>query len=178
MPSDGLPVFVEQTWGVIRTQKELNLPGQREMVANFRCNEMKEEAMQKVKERLVSLEARCVEALIENFGASCSELMDEAMDHYSQSAKQYNQEVSNKIKGELEEQLISQLYQCFDSQLKLHRQRTFKVVESDVRKLEKKPLEEVADHCSRILEKLIQENMKRFEQKSSNLVLENTDWGG
>lgn len=27
VPIDGLPVFVEQTWGVIRSQKELNLPG-------------------------------------------------------------------------------------------------------------------------------------------------------
>ena len=27
VPIDGLPVFVDQTWGVIREQKELNLPG-------------------------------------------------------------------------------------------------------------------------------------------------------
>lgn len=42
-------MFVDQTWGVIRDQKELNLPDQREMVANYRCNEIKDEAMQKVK---------------------------------------------------------------------------------------------------------------------------------
>ena len=104
--------------------------------------------------------------------------MTDACGQYRESAKQYNKDVFEKIEKDLEEYLLSELYQCFDSQLKLHRQRTFKVVESDVRKLEKKPLEEVADHCSRILEKLIQENMKRFEQKSSNLVLENTDWEG
>ncbi len=49
VPIDGMPVFVEQTWGVIRSQKELNLPGQREMVANYRCNELKDEAISKVK---------------------------------------------------------------------------------------------------------------------------------
>mmetsp|Transcript_33525 Transcript_33525/g.44176 ORF Transcript_33525/g.44176 Transcript_33525/m.44176 type:complete len:104 (-) Transcript_33525:1478-1789(-) len=64
VPADGLPVFVDQTWGVIRTQKELNLPGQREMVANFRCNEMKEEALAKIKARLETLEQQCSSALI------------------------------------------------------------------------------------------------------------------
>jgi hypothetical protein len=45
VPLDGLSIFYEQTWEVIRSQKELNLPDQREMVANFRCNEIKQEAI-------------------------------------------------------------------------------------------------------------------------------------
>lgn len=48
VPIDGLCVFLEQTWAVIRSQKELNLPDQREMVANYRCNEIKQEAIDKV----------------------------------------------------------------------------------------------------------------------------------
>ena len=55
---DGMPVFVEQTWGVIRSQKELNLPGQREMVANYRCNELKDEAIAKVKKIYRSFKSR------------------------------------------------------------------------------------------------------------------------
>jgi hypothetical protein len=38
-------VFLEKTWSVIREDKELNLPDQREMVANYRCNEIKQEAL-------------------------------------------------------------------------------------------------------------------------------------
>jgi len=45
IPIDGLSVFIDQTWEVIRNQKELNLPDQREMVANYRCNEIKDEAI-------------------------------------------------------------------------------------------------------------------------------------
>jgi len=45
IPMDGFPYFVEDTWGVIRENKELNLPGQKQMVATFRCNEIKGEAM-------------------------------------------------------------------------------------------------------------------------------------
>ena len=42
------------------------------------------------------------------------------------------------------------------------RQHTFEMVGGEIKKLQNKPLEEVADHCDRILEKLITENMKRF----------------
>ena len=41
VPMDGLSIFLEKTWEVIKNQKELNLPDQREMVANYRCNDIK-----------------------------------------------------------------------------------------------------------------------------------------
>jgi len=44
VPMDGMPIFIEKSWSIIRSQKELNLPDQRDMVANYRCNEIKEEA--------------------------------------------------------------------------------------------------------------------------------------
>ena len=48
VPMDGLPLFIDKTWEKIRSQKELNLPDQRIMVAMLRCNELKEEALLKV----------------------------------------------------------------------------------------------------------------------------------
>jgi len=41
---DGLAIFIDNTWDKIKDQKELNLPDQRIMVANLRCNELKDEA--------------------------------------------------------------------------------------------------------------------------------------
>ena len=65
MPLDGMPFFVERTWGVIREQKELNLPGQREMVANYRCGEIKDEAFLKVKQEIETLTAKSDVAIVE-----------------------------------------------------------------------------------------------------------------
>jgi Root hair defective 3 GTP-binding protein (RHD3) len=45
---DGLALFIDKTWEKIKSQKELNLPDQRIMVASLRCNELKEEALQLV----------------------------------------------------------------------------------------------------------------------------------
>lgn len=39
---------MKNTWQTIKEQKELNLPDQREIVATYRCNEIKDEALKKV----------------------------------------------------------------------------------------------------------------------------------
>ena len=41
IPMDGYAVFLEQTWNTVKTNKELNLPDQRRMVAQYRCSEIK-----------------------------------------------------------------------------------------------------------------------------------------
>lgn len=59
IPMDGLAVYVAQTWEQIRNNKELNLPNQREMVANFRCSELKDEALENVKDIVDQLKRDC-----------------------------------------------------------------------------------------------------------------------
>ena len=41
--------------------------------------------------------------------------MNEACTFYKEVAKQYNKEVFAKVYKELQEQLLTQLYHCFDS---------------------------------------------------------------
>ena len=67
IPIDGLPIFIERSWAIIRNQKELNLPDQRDMVANYRCNEIKEEAEKLVGPKLQSLFRDSSLAEIPNF---------------------------------------------------------------------------------------------------------------
>ena len=68
LPIDGIPIFVEQSWESIRSQKELNLPDQREMVANYRCNEIKEETIKFISEDIQKLEVECAAGVVPQFG--------------------------------------------------------------------------------------------------------------
>jgi len=45
------------------------------MVANFRCNEMKEEAMDVVKKQLEQLKSQSDRQIIEQFGEDCNSIM-------------------------------------------------------------------------------------------------------
>jgi len=56
VPIDGLSIFIDSTWDVIKNNKELNLPDQREMVAQYRCTEVKVEALQQVENDIADLE--------------------------------------------------------------------------------------------------------------------------
>lgn len=67
VPIDGLSIFIDSTWDVIKNQKELNLPDQREMVAQYRCTEVKDEALLKVKDQIAQLEKKSARSIIPDF---------------------------------------------------------------------------------------------------------------
>lgn len=64
---DGLPLFIENTWEKIRTQKELNLPDQRIMVANLRCSELRDEALDLVIPLITDLSEEALRGQVDNF---------------------------------------------------------------------------------------------------------------
>lgn len=77
MPIDGLPVYIDKTWDMIRNDKELNIPGQIEMVAHYRCNEVKEEAMTKVKPQIQELVALSSKQKVSQFNDNCNAILEE-----------------------------------------------------------------------------------------------------
>lgn len=87
---DGLAIFIDKTWEKIRTQKELNLPDQRVMVANLRCNELKEEAIEKVRNEVQNLTLEANEKRLKNFSERCRSILKVAISHYEEFAHQYD----------------------------------------------------------------------------------------
>jgi len=84
IPMDGLALYMKNTWDKIRDQKELNLPDQRIMVANLRCGELKEEALQGVEEEVERLRRDSEKTLIEGFNARCTQVIKKAVTHFDE----------------------------------------------------------------------------------------------
>ena len=101
LPIDGMPIFVDQAWESIRNQKELNLPDQRAMVANYRCNEIKEEAIKSIANDIQKLEAACAAGVVPEFGSKCTGILKKATDYFSDVSKQYTKDVREKVLQEL-----------------------------------------------------------------------------
>ena len=55
VPIESLAFYALQVFKTIRDQKELNLPDQRRIVAEYRCNEIKLEVIQDNKDELENL---------------------------------------------------------------------------------------------------------------------------
>lgn len=103
MPLDGLSFFIERTWDDIKNQKELNLPDQREMVANFRCNEVKDEALALTLEEDQKLKSQSDKELIADFKDRCNKILRLAVSHYDEGANHYETKVYKKFQKELTE---------------------------------------------------------------------------
>lgn len=88
------------------------------MVANYRCNELKEEALQAVSQQVDSLEKTCMQSVCADFKDQCQAILKSAVGTYTETARQYDRNVFKKIQKELADQLLQNMYRCFDSQMK------------------------------------------------------------
>ena len=95
------------------------------MVANYRCNEIKEEATTQVLMDIDMLKKDSETRLVDNFEERCKKIIKEAVSHFDESASQYQKTVYEKVRKELAQGLFQHLFYCFDSQLKMLRQKFF-----------------------------------------------------
>ena len=109
VPIDGLSVFIENIWKCIRERKELNLPGEKQMVATYRCNEIKEEALEKIGEELKTLENLSVSGVIKDFEDRCRYVLKIAFDYYDESAIQYYKQTYEKTRLDLTSEIMKKL---------------------------------------------------------------------
>jgi hypothetical protein len=85
------------------------------MVANLRCNELKEEALEKVKAPIQGLKDSCLQKYQSNFKDACDNILEQAIIHYNTYAVSYDKTVYDKIKGDLIDAILSNLYKCFEA---------------------------------------------------------------
>lgn len=84
-------------------------------MANYRCNEIKEEASKLVEDKLQTLFSQSSEKEIADFKERVVSILSEAVNHYTSVARQYNPEVQVKIQLELVDQIKQHLYLSFDN---------------------------------------------------------------
>ena len=85
------------------------------MVANYRCNEIKQEALDKVAPLLLTLKMNANSNLVQDFKEQCSKIIKDSIDYYDNEAYQYQKEVFAKIREQIEVQIYKDLIICFDS---------------------------------------------------------------
>jgi len=171
-----VPIFVERSWSTIREQKELNLPDQREMVANYRCNEIKDESYRLVEEKITDLTRISAEKEVPGYKDKCQEVTSLALNHFSKQSRQYDREVSGKIQLELTEHIMSQLFFSFDAQMKVLKHRVLESFKTEIKKLEARELDEVANSIAKILEALKEAKIGSYKRHSDELLFDGSGW--
>ena len=123
IPADGLPHYLESIWEQVMTNKDLDLPTQQELLAQFRCDEIAQAAFgafaNSIKEFRKLIEGGSV---VESLGADMALHRTTALSKFDRDASRYHQDVYRRKRLDLLDKLNGALSPFFLGQLKnLHR---------------------------------------------------------
>ena len=118
VPIDGFYKYCLNIWTNILNNKDLNIPGQKEMLARFKCEEIKMASLALVESKINDLEMESASNVMPDFGSKASVILKEALDNYNPLAKNYLSYIYQDVRHSLEEELANKMYSAFSNQLK------------------------------------------------------------
>ncbi|PFH56915.1 hypothetical protein XA68_15769 [Ophiocordyceps unilateralis] len=124
IPADGLSVYAEGIWDQIVHNKDLDLPTQQELLAQFRCDEISRDVLVAFDLLVVPLEERQSEAtklgralVLADLGATGSKARFECVKAFEAQAGRYHKATFSRKKQELEAKVDTRLKALYQGQL-------------------------------------------------------------
>ncbi|KAK1761500.1 protein SEY1 [Echria macrotheca] len=124
IPADGLSVYAEGVWDQIVNNKDLDLPTQQELLAQFRCDEIAREVLVAFDTIIVPLEEQQAEAtrlgkatVLPDLGATGAGARERCMKAFETQASRYHKGVYTMKRGELEAKIDARLKTLYQGQL-------------------------------------------------------------
>ena len=118
VPIDGFYKYCLDIWTSILNNKDLNIPGQKEMLARFKCDEIKLMALNAVEEKINDLELASSTEVLNDFNERANSILKEVLDNYDPLAKNYLAHIYQDVRNTLQTELGNKLYSSFSNQLK------------------------------------------------------------
>ena len=118
VPIDGLYKYALDMWTSILNNKDLNIPGQKEMLARFKCDEIKLMALNSVEQKINDLEMDSSNSVLNDFNERANSILKEVLDTYDSLAKNYLKHIYLDVRNILETELANKMYSSFSNQLK------------------------------------------------------------
>ncbi|KAH9485548.1 Dynamin-like GTPase that mediates homotypic ER fusion [Psilocybe cubensis] len=123
IPADGVAFYMEGIWEQVQTNKDLDLPTQQELLAQFRCDEISAVALTEFHDQAKS-QKRPVEAgkVVEGLGALMKNWRSNALARYDRDASRYHKGVYGRKRVDLIANIDATLSPLYLGQLKnLHK---------------------------------------------------------
>ncbi|KAF2182803.1 GTP-binding protein Sey1 [Zopfia rhizophila CBS 207.26] len=124
IPADGFAVYAEGVWDQIVNNKDLDLPTQQELLAQFRCDEISREVLIAFDEKITPLEDKQAEdarigkpTVIPDLGSAMNVARAKVMKDFETNASRYHKGVFTRKRAELESKVDTRLKALFQKQL-------------------------------------------------------------
>ena len=124
IPADGFSVYAKGVWDQIESNKDLDLPTQQELLAQFRCDEIARDVLVPFDAAIAPLEAQYAEGVrkgeprvLDGLGKTMNSARVTALDDFQNEAGRYHKGVFGRKHTELEEKIDDRLKALWRAQL-------------------------------------------------------------
>jgi protein SEY1 len=118
VPADGIKQYISQLWDDIINEKELNIPSQKEMLSNYRCNEIKDNVLMENDQAVRDIQNLSAKENVDDFTSKCLAIADKIFKDYDKTASNYLDKIYMNVRKQLEANLSQKFYMCFANQAK------------------------------------------------------------
>ncbi|KAG5519904.1 hypothetical protein PMAC_000181 [Pneumocystis sp. 'macacae'] len=175
VPADGFSVYVKGIWEQIITNKDLDLPTQQQLLAQYRCDEISEIVLQTIEPLIKALEQSMdLEKFLDNLDEEMRKIKILALEIFDKKGSQYYNEIYLRKRSDLINKLHSRMYVLYMTQigalLKLNIAQFKNIMENGLKKQDQNfSFKDLLDNSRSIVE-------DEFKTKASKYSIEETDW--
>ncbi|KAK6360829.1 Dynamin-like GTPase that mediates homotypic ER fusion [Orbilia blumenaviensis] len=118
IPADGLPHYAGNIWRMITENKDLDLPTQQELLAQYRCDEISVVCVELFDEVITPFEAALSQKIVQpGLGPAMKTALDTALSKFKEEAGRYHKVVYKRKLEDLEKKLQARLKVLYVAQL-------------------------------------------------------------
>lgn len=118
IPADGFSLFLKSVWEKIQSNKDLDLPSQQLLLAQFRCDEILRDTINQFTEKNQKIvEPLEIGQVVEDLGAKWKSLINESIALFDSNASRYHESVYSAKKQELFTLIQKELHPYYLDQL-------------------------------------------------------------
>ncbi|KAF9153376.1 Dynamin-like GTPase that mediates homotypic ER fusion [Linnemannia schmuckeri] len=173
VPADGLHFYAGGIWDKIMTNKDLDLPTQQELLAQYRCDEIANTAFavfqDKIKEFRQPIESGNI---VEDLGPKMREIRGVAMKSFDKDASRYHAEVYKRKRSDMLTKANTMLEAYFLGQLKNLHKKAVNMFSTNLQQA----LRIEGSEFSVVVNSSKKEVLDYFLQGAKAIKLEETEW--
>ena len=184
VPADGFPIYAEGVWDQIVNNKDLDLPTQQELMAQFRCDEIAKEVLIAFDETIIPFEEKQSRAsrsgapeVLGGLGASMRTARIKTIKNFETEAGRYHKGVYTQKRAELLNKIDGRLKILFQGQLTAAHKSGLKEfgdsVSGEVKAGQKKG---VSYDFAEIVARQKQDAFSKYESVAKSSVIEGASW--
>jgi len=183
IPADGFPMYAENIWNQIVTNKDLDLPSQQELLAQFRCDEIAATCTAGFNEIIVPFEQKAQSGkVLEGLGPAMKQALSVAVDGFEEAGGRYHKGVFERKRADLRNALETRLRGLVVGQLSALSKRAVTEFTEDVTNVLKKANASDSSSATYDFAKIVSESrdkvLERFKEEANQCFIpgESTAW--